>query len=172
MIEDCKIPYACVASDLRSGETVTFRKGPIRPAVEGSSAIPGFLPPVKYNGQILIDGGVSNNFPVDVVGHMGAKFVIAIDASLNFDTKQEVDNVIDLVIRSAQISVRHLDNHLMQHADFVIKPDTGDVHWSEFNRVDELIKKGENAAIEAVPRIRTLLKRRKRLFSRFITKDE
>jgi NTE family protein len=170
MIEDCEVPFACVASDLRSGESITLRKGRIRPAVEGSSAIPGFLPPVNHNGQILIDGGVSNNFPVNVVHQMGAKFVIAIDASLNFDTNMEVDNVIDLVIRSAQISVRHLDDHLKEHADFVIKPDTGDIHWSEFNRVDELIKKGEGAAIEALPKIKSLLKRNKGIFSRLISK--
>ena len=168
MIEDCKIPFSCVASDLRSGKSITFRKGRIRPAVEGSSAIPGFLPPVKYNGHILIDGGVSNNFPVDVAHQMGANFVIAIDASLNFDTNVEVDNVIDLVIRSAQISVRHLDDHLKQHADFVIKPVTGDIHWSEFNRVDELIEKGEKAATEALPKIKTLLQRKKGIFARLI----
>ena len=169
-IEDCKIPFACVASDLRSGESVILNKGKIRPAVEGSSAIPGFLPPVEYNGHLLIDGGVSNNFPVDVVQKMGASFVIAIDASLDFDTNVEVDNVIDLVIRSAQISVRHLDEHLKQHADIVIKPETGSIHWSEFDRVDEVIEKGEDAAIKAVPQIKKLLKEKKSLFARLIKK--
>jgi NTE family protein len=168
MIEDCKVPFACVASDLHSGETVIFRSGPIRQAVEGSSAIPGFLPPVNYNGHTLIDGGVSNNFPIDVVKSMGAGFTIAVDASLNFDTNVRANNVIDLVIRSAQISVRHLDNHLKEHADLLIKPNIGDIHWSEFNRVDEIIEKGEKAAIEAVPEIKMLLKRKTGIFSRFI----
>lgn len=168
MIEDCKIPFACVASDLSSGETVIFRSGPIRSAVEGSSAIPGFLPPVTYNGHILIDGGVSNNFPIDVVKNMGAKTVVAVDASLNFDMNVQVKNVIDLVIRSAQISVRHLDNHLKEKADHIIKPEIGDIHWSEFNRVDELIEHGEKAAMNALPKIRMLLKKKEGIFSRLI----
>jgi NTE family protein len=167
-IEDCKIPFACVASDLRSGESVVFRSGGIRPAVEGSSAIPGFLPPVKYKGYYLIDGGVSNNFPVDVVRKMGAKFVIAIDASLDFDTNVKINNVIDLVLRSAQISVRHLDDHLKQHADYVIKPQTGNIHWSEFNRVNEVIEKGEIAAQKAIPKIKSQLRKKRGLISRFI----
>lgn len=171
LIEDCKVPFACVASELRSGKSITFTKGQIRPAVEASSAIPGFLPPVKYNGKILVDGGVSNNFPVDVAREMGATCVLAIDASLNFDTDVEVDNVIDLVIRSAQISVRHLDDHLKQHADIVIEPDIGEVHWSEFDRVDEVIKKGEVATLKALPEIKKMLKRKKGFFSRFITRS-
>jgi len=69
---------------------------------------------VKYNGHLLIDGGVSNNFPIEVARDMGTNFVIAIDASLDFDKNAKVDNVIDLVIRSAQITVRHLDEHLIK----------------------------------------------------------
>jgi NTE family protein len=164
LIEDCKIPFSCVASDLRTGEAVVFNSGRIRPAIEGSSAIPGFIPPVKYNGHILIDGSVSNNFPVNIVRKMGANFVIAIDASLTFNDNAKVDNVIDLIIRSAQITVYHLDEQLKRQADYVIKADIGTVHWSEFNRVDELIQKGEEAAEKALPEIKNLLKRRRRLF--------
>jgi NTE family protein len=160
LIENCKIPFACVATDLRTGEAVVFKSGRIRPAIEGSSAIPGFIPPVKYRGHSLIDGGVTNNFPVDVARGMGANFVIAIDVSRNFDESAKVDNVIDLVIRSAQITVRHLDGRLKKQADYVVEGDIGTVHWSEFNRLDELIKKGEDAAKKAIPEIRKMLKRR------------
>ena len=166
LIEDCIIPFACIASDLRSGQSVIFKSGQIRSAVEGSSAIPGFIPPVKYNGHILIDGAVSNNFPVDVVRDMGANFTIAIDVSLNFDENAKVNNVIDLVIRSTQITIRHLDHQLKKQADYVIRPDVGNVHWSEFNRVDELIQKGEEAAELVIPEIKKHLKRKIRLFSK------
>jgi NTE family protein len=164
LIEDCKLPFACVASDLHTGETVVFKSGRIRPAIEGSSAIPGFIPPVKHNGHILIDGAVSNNFPVNVVRDMGANFVIAIDTSLNFNEDVKVDNIIDLVIRSAQITVRHLDEQLRKQADYVINANIGTVHWSEFNRVDELIQKGEEAAEKAIPELKRVLKKRRRLF--------
>jgi len=164
LIEDCKIPFSCVASDLRTGEAVVFNSGRIRPAIEASSAIPGFIPPVKYNEHILIDGSVSNNFPVDIVRKMGANFVIAIDASLTFNKNIKIDNIIDLIIRSAQITVFHLDAQLKKQADYVIKADIGDVNWSEFNRVNELIQKGEAAAEKALSEIKDLLKSKKRLF--------
>ena len=63
-IENCKIPFACVAADLVSGEEVIFKSSSIRKAVEGSSAIPGFIQPVEYNGHQLIDGSIINNFPI------------------------------------------------------------------------------------------------------------
>jgi len=168
LIEDCKVPFACVASDLNTGESVVFNSGRIRPAVEGSSAIPGFIPPVKHNGHILIDGAVSNNFPIELVRDMGANLVITVDASLNFNKNVEVNNVIDLVIRSAQITARHLDEHLKRQADLVIKPEIGNIHWSEFNRFDEVIHEGETATEKALPEIKILLKRKRRLFSRFL----
>ena len=96
----------------------------------------------------------------------GADFVIAVDASLTFNKKVKVDNVIDLIIRSAQITVYHLDAQLKKQADYVIKADIGNVHWSEFNRVDELIQKGEEAAEIALPEIKNLLKKKRRLFRR------
>ncbi len=151
LIEDCKIPYACLATDLITGEAVVFDKGRMRPAVEGSSAIPGFLPPVEYNGYRLIDGSVSRNFPIATARQMGATSVITVDVALNFDKNVKIDNVIDLIIRTAQITAHHLDNHLIEHSDVNIKPDIGDVHWSEFNRVDELIKKGEEATEKILP---------------------
>ncbi len=96
---------------------------------------------------------------------------IAIDASLNFNKNAKVDNVIDLVIRSAQITMYHLDEHFKKQADYVIKPDIGDIHWSEFNRVDELVQNGEAAAEKARPEIKIQLKRKRGIFSRFLNQS-
>lgn len=161
VIEACKKPFACVAADLNSGDEVVFSKGPIRKAVAASSAIPGFLPPVEYNGNYLIDGSVVNNFPVDVARGMGADFVILVDVSLQFEENNPVDNVIDLVMRSGQITNRKLNEVLARQADFCIAPDIGDVHWSEFNRIDDLIDRGEKIAQAMIPELKKTIKRRK-----------
>ena len=166
LIENCKIPFVCIATDLKNGNAIVFNSGRIRPAIEGSSAIPGFIPPVHYNGHVLIDGSVSNNFPIEPVRQMGASVVISVDASLDFEEDIAVDNVIDLVIRSAQISVRHLDGYLKRQSDMIISPPIGDVHWSEFNRVDELIQRGEQSAEEVLPKINKMLTRKKLFFLR------
>jgi NTE family protein len=156
-IEDCQIPFACVAADLLTGNEVVFKHGHIQPAVEGSSAIPGFLPPVPYNNYLLIDGSVINNFPVEPLKQFGMDVVIAVDVSLNFEKYPKIDNVIDLVMRSSQITIRKLGSVLKKEADIIIRPEIGDIHWSEFNRVDSIIKAGEDAAERMLPEIHRII---------------
>ena len=164
LIEDCKIPFACVATDLISGEAIVFDKGRMYVAIEGSSSIPGFLPPVEFNSYRLIDGSVSRNFPITTTRQMGANIVITVDVALNFDKNVKINNVIDLIIRTEQITAYHLDTHLKEHSDLIIKPDIGDVHWSEFDRVDELIQKGEEAAEKILPDLKTIISKKGSLF--------
>jgi len=163
-IEDTKIPFACSAADLLSGREVIFRKGKIIPAIKGSSAIPGFIPPVKYDGHLLIDGSVVNNFPVKIARELGAEYIIAIDVSLDFEQESDVENVIDLVMRSAQMTSFKLNTILKNSADYIIRPDIGKIHWSEFTRVDELIRVGEEAAKTAVSTIQKQIRLSSGLF--------
>ena len=164
LIEDCKIPFACVATDLISGEAIVFDKGRIYAAIEGSSSIPGFLPPLEYNSYRLIDGSVSRNFPITTTRQMGANIVITVDVALNFDKNVKINNVIDLIIRTEQITAYHLDNHLKEHSDVIIKPDTGDIHWSEFDRVEEIIQKGEEAAEKIMPDLKKIISKKGSIF--------
>ncbi len=78
-IEDLPIPYCAVAADVRTGEEVRFTKGRVIDAVRASVAIPGILTPHKYKGRVLVDGGIVNPVPVNVVREMGADIVIAVD---------------------------------------------------------------------------------------------
>jgi NTE family protein len=165
-IEECEIPFACVATDLLSGNEAIFDSGKIRPAVSGSSAIPGFIPPVHYNGYLLIDGSVVNNFPMDILRAKGAEFVIAVDVSLHFEADIEIKNVIDLVMRTNQITTRKLNTLLQKNADYLIQPEIGEIHWSEFRRVDELIHFGEQATENALRDIRKLRRKGDSFFKR------
>jgi len=160
LIEECKIPFVCVATDLNSGNEIIFRKGHIRKAVEASSAIPGFLPPVQLDGYLLMDGSVSNNFPIAQVRKMGANKVIAVNVSLNLKNNIHIDNIIDLVMRSAQITARKLDELLQMQADLVIRPDISDIHWSEFSRAEELIQIGLDETRRIMPQVKKLFKKR------------
>ncbi len=156
-IENCILPFSCVAADLISGEEVVFSSGNIRKAVEGSSAIPGFIEPVEYDGKQLVDGSVINNFPVQSAIDMGAEMTIVVNVSLLFEENSEIDNVVDIVMRSAQITTKKLNDYLKNQADLIISPQIGDVHWSEFNRMDEIIEKGRLAAKEKIPEIKKQL---------------
>jgi NTE family protein len=159
-IEDCIIPFACVAADLISGEEVVFKSGSIRKAVEGSSAIPGFIQPVEYNGRQLIDGSIINNFPIQPAIELGADLTIAINVSLQFEENSNINNVIDIVMRSAQITTKKLNELLKNQSDFIILPEIGDIHWSEFNRIDEIIEKGRLATKVKIPDLKRLINKR------------
>jgi NTE family protein len=78
-IEQLPIPYCAVATDLETGEEVAIRDGDIVEAVRASFSIPGILTPVRWNDRILVDGGLVNPVPVNVLRDMGADFVIAVD---------------------------------------------------------------------------------------------
>ena len=77
------IPFRCVATDLRTQEQVVMSNGLLSVALRASMSIPGMFKPVHLNGHTLVDGGMQNNLPVDVVRDMGAEYVIAIDLTVN-----------------------------------------------------------------------------------------
>ena len=78
-IETLPIPFAAVATDIVSGEEVVIRSGDVIEAVRASISVPGIFTPVRSNGHILVDGGLTNPVPVSAVRAMGADIVIAVD---------------------------------------------------------------------------------------------
>jgi NTE family protein len=79
--DDMRIPLTLVAADLNSGQEVHLREGSVTEALRATVSIPGLLAPVERDGQRLVDGGLLNNLPVDVVREMGADVVLAVDVS-------------------------------------------------------------------------------------------
>lgn len=80
-IEDLWLPYYCVSSNLTTGTAAVHRRGPLWRALRASIAIPGVLPPVVEGGEVLVDGGVLNNFPVDVMRSLGGGAIIGVDVA-------------------------------------------------------------------------------------------
>lgn len=78
-IEELPIPYAAVATDINLGEECTLTEGPLVEAIRASTAIPGLFTPVRWEGRYLVDGGLLNPLPVDVVRRLGPSVVIAVD---------------------------------------------------------------------------------------------
>ncbi|MGD9487058.1 MAG: patatin-like phospholipase family protein [Calditrichaceae bacterium] len=153
LIENTKIPFACAALDLKSGKDIVFKSGKIRKAIQASSAIPGFLPPVEYNGYLLVDGSVSANFPIDAARELGADIVIALDVSLSTYADNGFDNVIDIIIRSNMAASRKINELTLKEADLVISPKIGNITWSAFEQIDHLIAQGIVEAEKRLPEI-------------------
>jgi NTE family protein len=157
-IEETKIPFACVATDIRNGKRVVYRSGPLRLAVSGSCALPGIFPPVVDGDMLLVDGGWVERVPVRCAKDMGADIIIAVDVSSEigrFDDKFG----LDVVLRADAVSRIYLNELLVQEADVVIHPAVAGTHWADFSNPRELYRQGEAAALEKLVTIRTVIHR-------------
>ena len=158
--EDCRIPFACVATDLKTGEEVIFKEGRLRQAVAASMSIPGFLPPINYNSHLLVDGAVVAPVPVNACKLLGADVVIAVDVSEGLYHNSQIENAIDVNFRASLITARRYTNLLIQQADVIIQPAVGRFHWSDFSQFETIIDLGKTATNEALSHIFSATKKR------------
>ena len=145
-IQDTIIPFSPVATDLQTGERLCLQSGPLRKAVLASCALPGVITPVEWNGRHLADGGIILLVPTTCACELGAGFVVSVAVERDIATEEEFTNAVDIYVRAGDIQGFYLTNSVLQESDVVIRPDVGHIHWAEFHRGLELIKKGELAA--------------------------
>ena len=143
--DDLKIPLIVTATDLISGKPMLYKAGNVVDAVVKSSSIPGFVEPTYIDNRMLLDGGIV--FPTPVPPLVGkCDFIIAVNISKAFNASEEPDNIFEITNRARDISTLHLNSYLLKQSDFVISPEHEDVHWSAFDRTEEFIENGYNAA--------------------------
>ena len=156
---DLPIPFACVAYNLETGKEELLSHGHLPTAMLSSMAIPGAFKPVSFNGMKLVDGGVINNFPVDVAKNMGADIIIGVDLQQDKDEDLQFESITSILMGIVdQMEVeKHNDN--IKLADVVINPDLKGVSTFDFkaSAVDSIMIKGEIAARELLPEIRKLV---------------
>jgi NTE family protein len=152
-IEETRIPFRAVATDLVSGEQITFSEGPLRQAVMASCAVPGAIAPLKEGERLLSDGGIICRVPSFVARQEGADIVIAVAVDRGISS-EELRNVVDVYLRVSEIMGERLKQYELADADVVILPEVGDLHWSSFSQAMNLIDEGEKAAREKLDDIR------------------
>jgi NTE family protein len=157
-IEATKLPFAAIALDLNSGKEVVIRSGSLRKAIAATSALPGILPPVNYNGMQLVDGGWIDAVPVGPTRELGADIVIAVDVGSNLPNQGDSSSGLDIVFRADAATRSALSNLQLQQADLIVCPSVGINHWADFSRADEIIANGRYSTLERMADIKTLLK--------------
>jgi len=155
-IEETRIPFRAVATDLVGGEEITFSKGSLRQAVMASCAVPGAIAPLKEGKRLLSDGGIVCLVPSSVARQEGADIVIsvAVDRCIG---PEELRTVMDVYQRVNEIMGEKLKDYELANADVVILPEVGDLHWSNFSDAMNLIDEGEKAAREKLDDIRNVM---------------
>ncbi len=153
--EQLKIPFRCVAVNLNNGEDVIFRNGDLIHALTSSSSIPGYMQPVRRNGDLLVDGGVTTPFPVNLLREMGGELTVAVDVNIQKFHPLVSPNLLNILSRVDQITSNKLSYMIRAHTDIVIKPETDDLFWAEFEKMDKLVSNGYNAVCNQVDEIRS-----------------
>ena len=166
--EELKIPFSCLAVDLNSGDDVVFNSGNLIEAIVASSAIPGYIPPIEKDGMLLTDGAVSCPVPVKTVRKMGADFRISVDVGLNHFEPLENPNLLQVLGRAEQITSTRLGEVKSEKADITIRPDTMNVFWAEFDKIDQLIKLGAEETEKQFWQIKDNLKKKKSIHHKVI----
>ena len=141
------IPFACVSADLISGKEVVMRKGNLALAMRTSMSVPGFFEPVCKDSLVMIDGGVLNNFPVDVVKEMGADIVIGIDLSCDGLEPPKYSSLLDIANRLAFLSGEEKYERNKKKVDLYINPELVGFESVDFkpSAIDTMITMGETA---------------------------
>lgn len=170
-IEDLPVPFFCVSSILDRGEVHVHRSGPVVEALRASAALPGVLPPAVVDSQLVVDGAVLNNLPVDIMQKQPVKRIIAVDVSvrgerkvdypeipsawavlcgrfLPFSRKQRVPSMATLILRSTEIGTLLQAQERGRRADLLINPPVRQFGLTDVRSFDQVVDAGYQRAKE------------------------
>ncbi len=146
------IPFVSIATDISTGEAVELNGGNLADAMFASLAIPAFVNPTEIDGRLLVDGGVSNNLPVDVALAMGADVIIAVDLSSPLRGRDELGSVLEVTDQLTSILTRRNTTEQiarLRAQDTLIVPELGEVTAIDFDLAATTIAAGYSAALAA-----------------------
>ncbi len=189
-IEDLPITFYCISCDLTHADQIVHDRGPLWLGVRASASLPGTAPPLFHEGRVLVDGGVINNLPVDVMRERFGGCVIAVDVGgshsmevdpdaeqapsgwkilwrrLNpFQSALKLPSIVEILYRTATFSASRSDSRSRDLADMVITPPVGHIGILEFKPFDAIVEAGYRDALHALdattdPRLTRYLQRR------------
>ena len=147
--DDLPIPFRAVAADISTGEAVVFSHGHLALAVRASMSIPAVLTPVEVDGRLLVDGGISNNIPVDIARSMGVDRVIVVDIGSPLASTESLQTVFNILNQSvALLTRRNSEAQLatLQQQDILIQPELAGFGITDFARAQGMMDAGYRAA--------------------------
>ena len=151
------IPFSCVAADIATGEAVPIDSGFLPDAIRASMAIPTVFTPVKFQGRLLVDGGLVRNLPAEDVKRMGADIIIGVDVSFALLPLEDIQSFLDIITQSLSFVEAQSRERQYQICDILIQPDMRDITLFSFNDVEDIINRGEQAARKILPELQDLV---------------
>jgi len=153
-IEQLKVPFAAVATDLNWGDRIVIDRGSVARAVRASSAIPGVFEPVMHQGKLLVDGGLVDNVPVEVALSRGADVVVAVDVGEKVGNTN-IKGVVDVILQSTNIMFA-LNTALRRRGSeaVYVSPAVDGVGFLDFTQKKRCMEAGIDAMRKALPAVR------------------
>jgi len=149
--DNLTIPFRAVATNIENGDAVVLDHGSLAKAIYASSSIPGGFQPIRIDGIDLVDGGVSNNIPINVARDMGADIIIAVDVSENFETDLDVNSYFVVMGQLVNILMRKNANESLEtltQKDILLTPDLDGFSGLDADKYREIIDRGEAVALK------------------------
>jgi len=140
------IPFFCIATNIETGESLVMDKGRLAEAVTASGALPSLFQPVVIDGEILIDGGVTNNFPVEELRAKGMDIIIGVDVQDGLKDRESLKSAPDILMQISNFRTINSMKNKSSLVDIYIKPDITDYSVISFDEGKDIITHGEEAA--------------------------
>ncbi len=152
------IPFFCIATDVETGKEVILDKGNLAKAITASGAFPSLFQPVEIDGQLLIDGGVVNNYPIDELRAKGMDIIIGVDVQDGLATRDELTSAPDILLQINNYRTINDMKSKVKKTDVYIKPDIKDFTVISFSEGSQIVENGEYAASQKIDELVALAK--------------
>lgn len=172
VFSEMKTPLTVVCTDLKTGKEVDFDYGNVAKVVSASCSVPGVFTPVVYEDMHLVDGGLRNNVPVDVVKKMGANIVFAIDVNHLRGTGTDALSTVSVLSSTIGIMMQAKVDYTLSMADLIFKPSLETFSPLKFEGIDEMIKIGYDTVMANKDKIIKILGINHKKVGKYFTKDE
>lgn len=150
------IPFVCIATDIETGKEVVLREGVLADAMLASAAFPSLYSPVEIDNRLLIDGGVTNNYPIEEVRALGADIVIGVDVQDPLRTRDQIKGATGVLLQINNYQMIQKMEKKQKQTDIYIKPDISAFTVISFDEGRQIIQKGEESARKIIDTLRTL----------------
>jgi NTE family protein len=150
------IPFLCIATNIETGEQLVLNSGYLPQVLLASSAFPTLFSPVEIDGKVLIDGGVTNNYPIDEVRKMGADIIIGVDVQDGLKDRNALREATKILVQISNLQMIESMKEKVKKTDIYIKPDISNYSVISFEKGREIIKKGEDAALDVFDELKKL----------------
>ncbi len=144
--KDLPIPFFCIATNVETGKEVVLDSGNLSKAMVASGAIPSLYNPIELDGKLLIDGGVVNNYPVELLRERGADIIIGVDVQDGLKTREDLKGAPNVLLQVSNLGMIEKMESKKKLTDIYIKPDIRGYNVMSFEEGAYIIPKGVEAA--------------------------